>query len=43
MKFKTNNFFTRESKMKIKSQKNKNQMKKYNICKLGWNNEIKNK
>jgi hypothetical protein len=43
MKFKTNKFFTRGPKTKIKNQNNKNQIEKNNICKLGWNNEIKNK
>jgi hypothetical protein len=43
MKFKTNNFFTRGPKIKIRNKKNKNQIEKYNICKLGWNNKIKNK
>jgi hypothetical protein len=43
MKFKTNKNFTRGLKTKIKNQNNKNQIEKNNICKLGWNNEIKNK
>ena len=34
MKLKTNNFFTKELRKKLET-KNKDQIEKYNICKLG--------
>jgi hypothetical protein len=36
------NFYKR-AKEKIRNQKNKDQIEKYNICKLELNDEIKNK
>jgi hypothetical protein len=36
------NFYKR-AKKKIRNQKNKDQIEKYNICKLKLNDEIKNK
>jgi len=43
MKLKTNKTFTKKSRKKNINQKNKDQIRKYKIYKLGWNNDIENK
>jgi len=43
IKLKTINFYKRAMEKKIEIKRIKIKLKKYNICKLGWNDEIKNK
>jgi hypothetical protein len=43
MKLKTNNTFTKGPRKKIRNQKNKDQIEKYNIFKLKLKDKIENK